>query len=76
MEMRLNANESRGGIYHWNIKEMKQMFICRVAAAIYKPASVFETALSWSQGNSVALTSVLHASSHFLRLGLTQAVLV
>jgi len=49
---------------------MKQMFICRVAAAIYKPASVFETALSWSQENSVALTSVLPASSHFLQLGL------
>ena len=71
MEMRLNANERRGGIYHWNIKEVKQMFICRVAAAIYKPASVFETALSWSQGNSVVLTffSMLLTSSHFLRLG-------
>jgi len=47
------------------------MFICRVAAAaIYKPACVFETALSWSRENSVALTSVLPASSHFLQLGL------
>jgi len=47
------------------------MFICRVAAAIYKAASVFETALSRSQGNSVAVTTVLRASSHFLRLGLS-----
>jgi len=45
------------------------MFICRVAAAIYKPASVFETALSRSKGNSVAVTTELRASPHFLRLG-------